>query len=78
MSGLQTPFSVQAVLSTIKDKDPIIIMGDFNAKVGQGQLKDSGLGPHGLGQRNERGERLLNFCKINNFSILNTFLDGYV
>ena len=63
---------LQAVLSTIKDKDPIIIMGDFNAKVGQGQLKDSGLGPYGLGQRNERGERLLSFCKINNFAITNT------
>ena len=25
---------LQAVLSSIKDKDPIIVMGDFNAKVG--------------------------------------------
>ena len=63
---------LQAVLSSIKDKDPIIIMGDFNAKVGQGQLKESGLGPYGLGQRNERGDRLLSFCKINNFAIMNT------
>ena len=52
-------------------------MGDWNAKVGQGQLKDSGLGPYGLGQRNERGERLLSFCKINNFSILNTHLSNH-
>ena len=31
---------LQSVLATLKDKDPIIIMGDFNAKVGQGQQKD--------------------------------------
>ena len=52
-------------------------MGDFNAKVGQGQLKNSGLGPFGLGQRNERGERLLNFCNINNFSITNTHFQNH-
>ena len=63
---------LQAVLSSIKDKDPVIIMGDWNAKVGQGQLKDSGLGPYGLGHRNERGDRLLSFCKINSFVITNT------
>lgn len=68
---------LQALLSTIKDKDPIIIMGDFNAKVGQGQLWDSGLGPFGLGHRNERGERLLDFCKINNFSITNTHFPNH-
>ena len=63
---------LQALLATIKDKDPIIIMGDFNAKVGKGQQKESGLGPHGLGIRNERGERLLSFCQANNFKIGNT------
>ncbi len=47
-------------------------MGDFNAKVGEGQQKEAGLGPHGLGTRNERGERLLAFCEVNKFKITNT------
>ena len=63
---------LQSVLATLKDKDPIIIMGDFNAKVGEGQQKESGLGPYGLGTRNERGEQLLTFCQANNFVITNT------
>ena len=63
---------LQSVLATLKDKDPILIMGDFNAKVGQGQQKECGLGPHGLGTRNERGEQLLTFCQANNFVITNT------
>ena len=63
---------LQSVITTVKDKDPLIIMGDFNAKVGKGPQKDSGLGPFGLGNRNERGERLLTFCKTNNLTITNS------
>ena len=63
---------LQSVLCTLKGKDPVIIMGDFNAKVGEGQQKEAGLGPHGLGIRNERGERLLAFFEVNKFKITNT------
>ena len=63
---------LQSVLCTIKGKDPVIIMGDFNAKVGEGQQKEAGLGPFGLGTKNERGERLLAFCEINKLKITNT------
>ncbi|GFN84368.1 endonuclease-reverse transcriptase [Plakobranchus ocellatus] len=48
-------------------------MGDFNAKVGEGASKRQGLGPYGLGVRNERGETLLNFCEANDMMILNTW-----
>ncbi|GFS26835.1 endonuclease-reverse transcriptase [Elysia marginata] len=45
-------------LQAIKDKMPkrevCIIMGDFNAKVGEGLELESGIGPFGLGERNER------------------------
>ena len=63
---------LQSVLCTIKSKDPVIIMGDFNAKVGEGKQKEAGLGPYGLGTKNERGERLLAFCEINKLKITNT------
>ena len=47
-------------------------MGDFNAKIGEGKDKDSGIGPHGLGIRNERGDMLANFCGANEHIIMNT------
>ena len=51
-----------------------IIMGDFNAKIGIKDEKEEirGMGPHGIGTRNERGERLINFTEGNRFYITNT------
>lgn len=52
-----------------------MIIGDFNAKVGTTVL-DVGLrnivGHYGLGCRNSRGERLIQFAADNNFTIMNT------
>ncbi|GFN83273.1 craniofacial development protein 2 [Plakobranchus ocellatus] len=41
-----------------KSQDPLIIMGDFNAKVGTEKVDDI-LGKHGLGIRNERGPPIM-------------------
>uniref|UniRef100_A0A8D8SN59 Craniofacial development protein 2 n=1 Tax=Cacopsylla melanoneura TaxID=428564 RepID=A0A8D8SN59_9HEMI len=49
-----------------------IIMGDWNAKIGEGK-EDKIVGAFGLGDRNERGDRLLEFCKEANHCIMNTF-----
>ena len=49
-------------------------MGDFNAKVGADWESWNGtLGKFGLDESNDRGERLLNFCALNNLCITNTF-----
>ena len=46
-------------------------MGDWNAKIGKGE--GSGIaGKWGLGERNERGERLINLCAKNELMITNT------
>ena len=45
-----------------------IVMGDFNAKIGVGNCT----GPFGTGNRNERGERLLDFTKENNLVVTNS------
>ncbi|XP_063585376.1 craniofacial development protein 2-like [Penaeus indicus] len=57
-----------------KDKCPdiIIVMGDFNAKVGNERV-DNIVGPHGLGSRNERGEMLVEWPQTNNMIIGNTW-----
>uniref|UniRef100_A0A914WUD7 Reverse transcriptase domain-containing protein n=1 Tax=Plectus sambesii TaxID=2011161 RepID=A0A914WUD7_9BILA len=49
-----------------------IIMGDFNAKIGMQQRNERALGRFGFGVRNERGERLANFCNNNRLFVLNT------
>ncbi len=58
-----------------KDKSHFkIIMGDFNAKVGPHQQSDGiAVGKHGLGDRNERGTRLVQFAISKNLKIANTF-----
>ena len=52
-----------------------IILGDFNAKIGikkHGE-KSKWIGPHGIGERNDRGERLLDFVTENKLYITNSF-----
>ena len=45
-------------------------MGDFNGKVGEGREEDM-VGPFGLGERNDNGEKLVNFCKRQNLFVTN-------
>ena len=51
-----------------------IVMGDFNAKIGVRNINDKmkGTGPFGTGNRNERGERLLDFAEENNLVVTNS------
>ncbi|GBP81973.1 Craniofacial development protein 2 [Eumeta japonica] len=51
----------------------IIVMGDFNAKIGQTNPNEPATGRHGYGDRNCRGKRLIDFAHENNFVIMNTF-----
>ena len=52
--------------------DILIIMGDFNAKVGQQSMPPL-VGKHGLGTMNEAGERLVDFCAAQELVIANTW-----
>ena len=45
-----------------KSDEVICIMGDLNAKVAYERYQNI-VGMHGLGRRNERGERLIQFCR---------------
>ena len=53
--------------------DKLIILGDFNARVGSNQqLWENVLGPQGSGRCNENGLRLLSFCAENELLVTNT------
>ena len=51
-------------------------MGDFNTKVGKGSYKDI-VGSYGLGERNERGDKLIEWCTENNQIIMNTWFQHH-
>ena len=51
-----------------------MIMGDFNAKVGNGTSGKT-IGPFGLGKRNERGDRLIHWCEEKRLAVMNTWFD---
>ncbi|GFR91327.1 endonuclease-reverse transcriptase [Elysia marginata] len=47
----------------------------MNAKVGEGEDRECGIGPFGLGIRNERGDMLATFCQTNNLTVANTLFE---
>ena len=79
---------MQAVLDGLHDNDILLILGDFNARVGSASRPieevddaedcemapwDRVLGRFGFGERNAAGENLLVFCAANNLSVMNTW-----
>lgn len=55
-------------------KGKIIIAGDFNSRVGKKDHKYyKEIGTHGEDKRNDNGKRMLQFCKMQNMIITNTF-----
>ena len=62
---------LETAMKQCKSTDNTIILGDFNAKVGKSS-KDENVGAYGLGQRNERGNRLVEWVKEHGMTIGNT------
>ena len=55
-----------------KGTDYVVVMGDMNALIGEGS-DGSEVGEFGLGKRNERGERFVEFCRTNKLMVTNTW-----
>ncbi|GFO34945.1 craniofacial development protein 2-like protein [Plakobranchus ocellatus] len=51
-------------------------MGDFNAKDEDERVEDV-VGPSGIGTVNERGNRLIKWCQINDFTNPNTWCQNH-
>lgn len=52
----------------------LLVIGDFNAKIGYPKHEEHMImGRHGYGQRNSRGERLIQYAYENKLSVMNTY-----
>ena len=61
--------TISKVLNQCKSKYRVV-MGDFNAKIGmdRNNIPSNIAGPFGIGAKNDRGERLLQFATAENLS----------
>ena len=70
---------LQDCLDSVPQDDTLLIMGDFNARVGvyddDDELWSGVLGKHGIGVCNLAGEDLLQFCETNQLSVMNSFFE---
>ena len=61
---------LQEQLSNVPNHDVLILMGDFNAKVGPDNGgSEKNMGKHGLGTRNENGDKFVELCVENDLII---------
>ena len=63
---------VSAVVDSCTGNKTFVI-GDFNAKVGRKEQGERTVGNFGLGERNSRGQMLVEFAAQNKMKIMNTF-----
>ena len=62
---------IEDLMKYVKGDENLIIMWDWNVSVGKGK-EGKVLGEHGLGNRNKRGERLIEFCSKHSLVVANT------
>ena len=63
---------LQLTLSSAPASDLLVIMGNFNVRVGSDCSSwNSVMGPHGIGECNENGEQLLDFGTSNHMLVSN-------
>lgn len=58
-------------------KEITLVLGDFNSKVGKETISNGVCGTHGLGNRNDSGEELIQFCQENEMIIANTWFQHH-
>ena len=64
---------IEHLLRMSKKHNITLIQGDFNAKIGKGEVIDI-TGKYGLGERNGRGDRHVQFCQEHKMKVTNTLL----
>lgn len=63
---------IEELMKQEKGSDYMVVMGDWNAVVGEGRSGRE-VGPYGLGTRNSRGDKLVEFCERQSMMTANTW-----
>jgi len=64
--------NIDSVLRQCKRHEINIVLGDLNAKVGKGRVEQV-VGPFGLGERNDRGDKFVEWCLEKAQVVVNTW-----
>ena len=68
---------LDSLIGKIPKVEPLILLGDFNARVGSDhQSWPSCIGHHGTGRMNDNGQRLLELCSFHGLCITNPFFQS--
>ena len=65
--------TLKEIILSIPKEDKVLLLGDFNARVGKDCDTWSALGPFGIGKQNDNGLCLLQLCTELDMVITNTF-----
>ena len=69
--------NLQSLIDYMPKNDILLIVGDFNVKVGDHSFIKEVMGNKGLGSPNDRGFQLVDFCHVNHLTILNMWFDQH-
>ena len=64
------------IIKGIKGTEYLVIMGDWNAVIGENR-NEKCVGKYRLGQRNQRGKQLIEFCNQQQLVVTNTLFKNY-
>ena len=65
---------IEDLMKSEKGQTYTAVLGDWNASLGEGRDGDV-VGPHGLGNRNDRGDKLAEFCQRTGLFATNTWFE---
>jgi len=70
---------LEKVVKRVAKGDILLMLGDFNAKVGarEPNFVTEVVGPYGLGEINDAGEKLEDFCAEHELIIMNTWFNHH-
>lgn len=66
--------NLQNILNKVNQNDFIMIIGDFNARIGNSKI-DTNIGIFGEQTRNNNGSRLIDFVSFNQLKVMNSFFN---